>query len=812
MKKLSRNKLKSVFFPHSIIILGLALISLLFYFPLLSGKTMIQSDIIQYEGMSRQLKNYRVDTGKETYWVDNAFGGMPTYQLGAKYPADFLSPVYSFFRILPRPAHILFLYFLGAYSLLLILKKRWYIALFGALAFGFSTYLLIILQVGHNTKALAVSFFPFVFGGLVLLFQKRLLWGFLLLTIALGMQIRANHYQMTYYLLLLMSVFIIVFAIQSIKDKKIRSFIRPFFLLLISGVLAVGFNSTPILATLEYSDFSTRGESELKLNSDGSPKEQSSGLDYNYITEYSYGIFESLNLIAPRIQGGGSSENLGKKHGVYDFLRGRGVGPEQATQFSKNTPTYWGSQPILEAPAYIGISVFFFGFLALFFVKGRLINTLGIGILFSLLLSWGKNFAPLTQFFIDYIPLYNKFRAVSSIQIILEFCFPILAAYGVQWAFEAKDKFELKKFIKAAILPIMLLGALYLFHGVLNFSGPNDEYFQEIYGLELVAQIKVARISIFKADVLRGIIFCTVLTGIILAFKYQKLKRNAALIAVILILLIDLLGISNRYVSRDKFVSPRLASVPFQISVADRAIQKDTSRYRVFEPRLGLTGSRTAYFHNTIGGYHGAKPRRLEELFDYYNSNQIPSILDILNVKYVLFENKETGNLEPLLNSNALGPVWTVNNLKEFSSADAILDEVKVNDFKKNALIISNMIPNGIPRHYSTDSLSSIRLIKSYPNSLTYSVKNTKEQFAVFSEMYYPKGWTAKVDGKTSTIYNVNYVLRGVLIPAGTSEIVFSFSPLLVKYGTILRWITLFLFLGIISIIGYFEFREVNKY
>ena len=807
MKKLNRSNLKSIFLPHSIVILGLALVSLLFYFPLFSGKTLIQSDIIQYEGMSRQLKDYRADTGKETYWIDNAFGGMPTFQLGAKYPADFLSPIYSFFRILPRPAHILFLYFLGAYLLLLILKKRWYIALFGALAFGFSTYLLIILQVGHNTKALAISFFPFVFGGLVLLFKKRLFWGFLLSTIALGMQIRANHYQMTYYLFFLMGIFIIVFAIQSIKDKKIKFFIKPFSLLLISGVLAVGFNATPILATLEYTDFSTRGESELKLNSDGSPKEQSSGLDYNYITEYSYGIFESLNLIIPRIQGGGSSENLGKKHGVYDFLRGRGVSPEQAIQFSKNTPTYWGSQPILEAPAYIGIIVFFFSLLALFFVKGRLINTLAIGILFSLLLSWGKNFAPLTQFFIDYIPFYNKFRAVSSIQVILEFCFPILAAYGVYWTFESKDKFDLKKFIKVVILPITLLGTLYLFHGLLSFSGPNDEYFQKIYGLELVTQIKAARISIFKEDILRGMIFCSVLIGIILAFKYDRLKKSTAFISVILILLIDLLGISNRYISSDKFVSPRLTSVPFQISDADRAIQKDTSRYRVFEPRLGLTGSRTAYFHNSIGGYHGAKPRRLEELFDYYNSNQISSILDLLNIKYVLFENKETGNLEPLLNSNALGPVWTVNNLKEFYSADDILNEVKVNNFKKNALVSSNTIPNDISRHYISDTLASIRLIKSYPNSLTYSVQNTKEQFAVFSEMYYPIGWTAKIDGKISTIYNVNYVLRGLSIPAGASEIIFSFSPPLVKYGTIFRWITLFLFLGILSIIGYFEFR-----
>ena len=370
MKKLNKELVRSILMPHGLVVLGLVFISLLFYYPLLNGKTLLQSDIRQYEGMSRELKEHRLETGEETYWVNNAFGGMPTYQLGAQYPADFLSPIYSFFRVLPRPAHILFLYLFGAYVLLLVLKMPWHTALFGSLAFGFSTYLLIILQVGHNTKALAVSFIPFVLAGLLLVFERKKLLGFILTTLALGMQIRANHYQMTYYLLLLMGVFVIVFGIQAWKEKKGKSFLEVLGVLLISGILSLGFNATPLLATAEYTSFSTRGSSELKLQADGTPKEQSSGLDYDYITEYSYGIFESLNLIAPRIQGGGSSENLGEDHGVYDFLRTRGVGQTQAKQFSENVPTYWGSQPILEAPAYIGISVFFFAIIALAFVKG----------------------------------------------------------------------------------------------------------------------------------------------------------------------------------------------------------------------------------------------------------------------------------------------------------------------------------------------------------------------------------------------------------------------------------------------------------
>ena len=285
MKKLNKGSIRSVLLPHGLIIIGFAFLSLLFYYPLLNGKTLMQSDIRQYEGMSRELKEHRIEKGEETYWVNNAFGGMPTYQIGAKYPADFLSPIYTFFRVLPRPAHILFLYFFGAYILLLVLKIPWHTSLFGSLAFGFSTYLLIILQVGHNTKALAVSFIPFVLAGLLLLFQKKNLTGFILTTLALGMQVRANHYQMTYYLLLLLGVFVIVYGIQAWKDQAVKPFLKSLGLLVLAGILSLGLNATPLLATAEYTKFSTRGSSELKLKADGTPKEQSSGLDYEYITE-----------------------------------------------------------------------------------------------------------------------------------------------------------------------------------------------------------------------------------------------------------------------------------------------------------------------------------------------------------------------------------------------------------------------------------------------------------------------------------------------------------------------------------------------
>ena len=796
---------------HGIVVLGFALVSLLFYYPVLSGKTLLQSDIRQYEGMSRQLKDYRAKTAKETYWIDNAYGGMPTYQLGAQYPSDFLSPIYSFFRILPRPTHILFLYLFGAYLLLVILKTPWQTALFGALAFGFSTYLLIILQVGHNTKALAVSFFPFVIAGLILLFRREFFWGLLLTSLALGMQIRANHYQMTYYLLLLIGVFVLVWAIQSFKSKEISSFFRALALLTISGLLALGFNATPLLATAEYADFSTRGKSELKLNPDGSPKEQSTGLDYDYITEYSYGIFESLNLIVPRIQGGGSSEDLGEQHGVYDFLINNGVRPAQARQFSENIPTYWGSQPILEAPAYIGVSVFFFALLALFYVRSPLRNALLVGVLFSLVLSWGKNFSVLTDFFIDYIPFYNKFRAVSSIQVVLELCFPILAALGLQWALTRQNKFDFPRFAKRVGIPILFLIGLLLFKGSLSFSGLNDSYFTEIYGAELVNVIKEARVSIFQEDLIRAILILLFLSALVAYYQFKNANKNLILVMCIGVLLFDLLGVSSRYISRDNFVPPSRAAVPFQITGADRAIQQDSSRYRVFEPQLGLTGARTAYFHNSLGGYHGAKPRRFEELINYYNTHQIPAVLDFLNVKYVLVNDTEENSLQPLNNPNALGAAWAVEKIKVVPTADALLESMKTTDFSSQALVLENSFPEDIPLKYQQDSLTTVNLVEEAPDHLVYQVQADSDQFIVFSEMYYPQGWRATVNGLQTPIINVNYVLRGLKVPAGNSTVEFRFEPEVVVLGTAIRWGSLILFVLLLGAFYFVQSRSQNQ-
>ena len=573
MKKLIEPYLNKATAIHIAVISGFALFSILFFYPVLSGKSLIQSDIQQYTAMSKQLQDYREKNDEEIYWIDNAFGGMPTYQLGARYPYDFLTPIHKVFQLIPQPAEILFLYLLSAYLFLLIIKMPIPIALFGAFAYGLSTYLLIILQVGHNTKAQALAYMPLVIGGMYMILNQRELRGFVLTVFALSMQIRANHYQMTYYMLMLMMVMGLVYGIHAFKSGLWKKFSRQSLLVVLAGIIALGLNAPPLLATAEYSQFSTRSKSELKLNADGTAKESTGGLSSEYITQFSYGIFESLNLLAPRIQGGGSSEDLGENSALYHFLIQNGLQRSQAKSFVSNVPTYWGSQPILEAPAYVGITVIFIAFLTLFIIKGRLRNVLMIGIVLSLLLSWGKNFPLLTQVFIDYFPFYNKFRAVSSIQVILEFCFPVLACLGLYHLFFSKEPPKYKKILMVASGFVGFLVLVLLSKGLFDFTGAIDNYLRDAYGPVLMDQIVTARKSIFTHDLIRAIIYCILISLVFYYFSNGKLSKNISLGLLFALMLFDLMGVSQRYIDRDLFVSSRIKNNLFQAILF-------TSKYR----------------------------------------------------------------------------------------------------------------------------------------------------------------------------------------------------------------------------------------
>ncbi len=808
MKRLIRQLFNQNNAIHFLVVIGFALFSVSFFYPLLSGKQLVQSDIRQYTGMSRQMQEYRAE-GEEIYWIDNAFGGMPTYQLGARYPFDFLTPIHKIFQLIPQPAEILFLYLLGAYLFLLIIKMPIPIAVLGAFAYGLSTYLLIILQVGHNTKAQALAYMPLAIGGMCLLLQNKRLPGFVLTVFALAMQIRANHYQMTYYMLLLMLVIFMSYFIEAIKAQSLKTFSKSAFLLIISGILALGLNAPPLLATSEYTQFSTRGKSELTNNPDGTPKESSSGLSRDYITQFSYGIFESFNLIAPRIQGGGSSEDLGDNSDLYEFLVQNGLSRAQSKGFVANVPTYWGSQPILEAPAYVGVTVVFLAILALFVVKGPLRNALLVGIVVSLLLSWGKNLPWLTNFFIDYFPLYNKFRAVSSIQVILEFCFPVLASMGVYHFYINSEKTNRTNLMKVALGFVAILVLLLLSRGIFDFSGPMDSYIKDGYGSVLMEQILEARKQIYNYDLIRAIIYCLLISGVFVLFYKGKIGKKLTISILILLILSDLIGVSNRYIDRDRFVSPRQKNNLFQLNSGDQAILQDNTRFRVYEPSLQLSGARTSYFHNAIGGYHGAKPRRFEELYDFFSLNQIEGVMDMLNVKYLLFQ--EENEQKVIENPNALGNAWAIDSLMLVASADEVLEQMKSLDFSNEAVVLASEAPENIPLRFDSSVLDKIELSTAKPTGLTYNFSASADQFIVFSEMYYPNGWYAEIDGKPVVHFPVDYVLRGMMVPAGDHTISFRFDPPVIQLGTNIRLITLLLFLSFLSYMVYDKKKQIKK-
>ena len=785
---------------HLYTAIGFAIVSLIFYSPLLDGKRLFQSDINQYEGMSREITENRDTFSDEIYWIDNAFGGMPTFQLGAKFAYDVLAPIHMLFRFIPRPAHTLFLYLLTMYILLMVLKIPWRIAVLGSIAFAFSTYLLIILQVGHNTKALAISYIPLVIAGLLLLKQHKLLPGFLVSLVAISLQIRANHYQMTYYMLILLGIYFIVYLVDSYRKKDVKDFITYMSLFFLAGILSLGLNAPNILSTYDYSKYSTRSQSELKLNPDGSEKEISTGLDYDYITQYSYGIFESLNLIAPRVQGGASSENVGEDSDLYEFLIDNNVPKPQAQSFIKSVPTYWGSQPILEAPAYIGASIAFLFVLSLFVVKGPFKWWLLISFILSLLLSWGKNFPLLTNLFIDYVPFYNKFRAVSSIQVILEFAVPLLAVIGLNKFLADSDLKNIRRSFAIFSVPLIILLVV---SGSLSFAGLYDDYYSNGYGQEIFNQIIEERKNIFNKDILRALLIGGV---IFLTLRFSKLiGRNFTFLIVSLIVIVDLYSVNSRYIDKDLFIDKSINT--YQLSEIDNEILLDTLDYRVFNLSTGLSNASSSYYHNSLNGYHAAKLRRFQEYYDYLTFHDNEKLFNSLNVKYLIGKDDQDQD-QLYVNPDALGNAWAVDSLLVLNNPDELLNKLKDTDISKIALGLKNSIPKDLPQTLESKDLIKIEKVKNSSSHLTYNYNALSEQLIVFSEIYYPSGWDVFIDGEKSDFFDINYLLRGMLIPEGKHEIDFFFSPEIVKTGINIRIITIII---TFSLIAYMLYRE-NKW
>lgn len=805
MKKLER------IYPHAIAVLGFILISLIYFYPVLQGKKIAQSDIAQYIGMAKEQIDFRSIENAEPYWTNSAFGGMPTYQLGANYPHEYISKIDSVLRFLPRPADYLFLYFLGFYVLLLVLKSDPLKAFFGALAFGFSTYLIIILGVGHNAKAHAIAYMPLVVAGILLVFQRKFLVGGLLTMIAASLELNANHPQMTYYLLFLIMIITVYYSFKYVKEKEIKSLFTAFGIFAITGILAIGANATSLLATAEYTKYSTRGKNELTFSPDGSKSATDNGMTRDYITEYSYGISESFNLISPRIFGGSNGENIGTNTSMYEFLIGKSVPEEQAKDFVSSMPAYWGDQPIVAAPAYVGAVVFFLCLIALFLDNRKIKYVFIAGAVFSLLLSWGKNFPILTDFFIDTIPLYNKFRAVSSIQVILELCIPVLAIMGLQSFFKEEKEQQLKGLYLSGGVFFGIIVFLIAIKSQFSFSGGSDDYYLQNYGTEFMNALKEDRKSLYNADLLRSGFLVLLAFGLLWIFIKNKISKSTAIILVGIIMISDLFFIDKNYVNAKSFVSPSEVDVPFQPTASDLEILRDTSHYRVFEVNGNMSSSRASYFHQSIGGYSAVKPRRMQQLFDYQITKNNMEVLNMLNTKYIIQTNNE-GKEFPTYNPNYNGNAWFVQKVKLVNSPDEEMKALDKLDSKNEAVV--NQKEFGIQlktNSFVKDTLSSIKLISYKPNHLKYVSNNANQGLAVFSEMYYADGWNATIDGKATSHFRADYVLRAMEIPAGKHTIEFKFEPQVVKTGSTISFISFIMMILLLGSAIYFERKKLNN-
>lgn len=759
---------------HFLVFILFIIISVSYFSPILEGEKIYQSDIVQYTGMAKEQNDFRNLNDSETYWTDSAFSGMPTYLLGAKYPHNYIKKIDLFLRFLPRPADYLLLYLINFYIFLLVLKMDYKLAFLGSIFFAFSTYLIIIIGAGHNSKAHAIAYMPLVLAGIILVFNKSYYKGFFITTLALGLEICANHFQMTYYLMFIVVLLGLYYLINFYKRKLLQEYLKSLAILFSALFLSIALNASTIMSTYEYSKQSTRGVNEITITPDGD-QIQSDGLDYNYITEYSYGIFESLNLFIPRITGGGSVEKLDTDSETYKYFKSIGANSIQARDATKFSPTYWGSQPIVEAPAYIGIVVFFLFIFSIFLVSNNNKYWLLASVLVSLLLSYGKNLSFITDIFINYFPFYNKFRAVSSIQVVLELCIPVLAIYSLH-AIIYKDRAakEVKNALnKTLAIFVVLVICLYLSIDLFDFIGLNDSVYVNAYGPGYLDALKLDRIILFKSDLFRTFIY-VILSFVILSFYRKKIISSNSLIILFLIIgSYDLVSFNYNYVNSDDFVKSKNVDVPYIANQADISILNDKSKFRVLD--LTSNSTKASYFHNSVLGYHAAKLSNYDALLKFYISKNHMPVLNMLNVKYFISKN-DNDEFEAYINENAQGNAWFVENIYNVDSQNEAI--LSLDSLNLTNSVVSTKLKS---KKFKIQNNSNINLIESKSNYLKYTATNNENGYAVFSEIFYPKGWKVYVNGTETNFDNVNVALRGLYLDKGNNTIECHFSPVVVK-------------------------------
>lgn len=761
--------------PHLVALSVFLIVTLIFFYPMIfNGKIMTQHDIVQGVSSGQEVRDFRQETGNEALWTNSMFGGMPAYLINVYWSGDLNGHLHTLLSLyLPSPARYTFLGMLCFYILLLSFKVNPYVAVAGAIAYGINSFTMVSIEAGHIWKVSAITYMPLVLAGINLVIRKKTLLGIALTASAVSLLIRTNHIQIAYYLFFILLVFWIVHLIDAIKKKDIPSFGKATAFIALAGALGLSTNFGKLWASAEYGALTIRGQSELKANTQST----SGGLDRNYAFRWSNGISESFTFIIPYFYGGASAESVGMKSRFAKEMAKAGVNRTQIRSISERIPTYWGNQPFVAGPIYPGVIVVFLFVLGIFTVKGPIRNWLVAATLLGFALSWGSNFSSFNYLMFDYFPLYNKFRAVSMALVIPIFCLPILGFLGLSEFLQNPDKKILFKTvgIVGGLLLLFLISSSFM-----SFRGPNDASITQQVFLDA---IQSQRKSMFQGSTFKSL-FVVISAGSLLYFLSQgkvKIVLFASLLS--LLVLFDLYSVDKKYISTENF-SRAGKTTTYQPDEADSRILNDEGHYRVINLTVSpFNDATTSQHHLSVGGYHGAKLRRYQDLIDYHLSSEIQNsiaqiqagtynitgipALNMLNTKYLKLGPNANGVLN---NTGALGNAWFVSQIKSVSNADEAIAEVGISDLRSTA--ISELLPD-----QSNLSLGIITLAEYQPNFLSYQSSNTGNGFAVFSEIYYEKGWRAFIDGEEAPIQQVDYVLRGINIPAGDHSIEFKFEP-----------------------------------
>ncbi|WKV10967.1 YfhO family protein [Marivirga harenae] len=768
------------FTPHIVAVVIFIIINIFMYWPIfMENQELNQNDVIQGKSANQEINEFREQTGEEALWTNSMFSGMPAYLINVQWSGELLKYIpRTIEKIIPTPASHTFIAMLSFYILLLVFKVNPYLAIGGGLAYGLNSFFLISVEAGHIWKVAAISWMPAVLAGIVLAFQKKYLWAFIITALTMALEIRSNHLQITYYLLLVVLVFGLLQLIAAIKNKTLPDFGKAIGVLAIAVLLGLGANLGKVWTAYEYGKYSIRGEAELSSNT-----ESSGGLDRSYAFAWSNGIMEPFTFLIPNFFGGASQEEISTDSDLAKGLQSRGAGTGQIRSFVKNVPTYWGDQPFTSGPYYMGAIIIFLFILGIIFVKGPIKWWLVTASALGIILSWGKNFEVFNYFMFDYFPGYNKFRAVSMTVAMPFLCMPLLGFLGIKelrnanWP-KVKKQFLTTIAIAAGLCLLFVIGSF-----MMGFRGAVDAQLGDQPWL--VDLIREQRASMLRTDAFRSFFFIIATGGILYFWKENKLKDGLAIGLVVAVIAIDLIPVSKRYLNEDNFVKENRGELITKTE-ADKRILQDDGHYRMLNLNNPFNEARTSYYHSSVGGYHGAKMRRYQDLIENHLQNEMSimveklrsgdsdlsnfGIINMLNTKYIKFGN-QAGQVIP--NQQANGNAWFVEEVKTVSNPDEEIEKLGNINTKQEAVVNTDRFDLS----QEVISKGEIELISYAPNELIYTSNNNSNGLAVFSEIYYPKGWKAYIDGKETDILQVNYVLRGLEIPSGNHEIRFDFKP-----------------------------------